>query len=185
MKLNISNQEKQRILEMHYREVNKHFLGEQQAAPAKGAKPQADFNEGVVISLNADCENEFHPTCMTGKTINLYEDNGKAVWDQSWYIVGTTDGNYGKLVTFNLNKDMGKNGSPRSPETGTMTYDCMKPDQFTVTYKGTNPEISNQPRFNPEVQNKLKTQYCPSVLNVKAAGADFAANQPQGGQPTA
>ena len=141
-------------------------------------KIQADFNEGVTATTRY---NGFGPHSLEGKTINLYDDQNKQVWDQMWYMMGFIKSNYGKNLTFNLNKDNKKTGTPLGPQTGVMTYDCNKPDSFTVSYKGTTDNVSNQLRYNPDVTNKLKTEYCPSVLNVKSGdNADFAYQQNAG-----
>jgi hypothetical protein len=199
MNLKISQTEKQQILEMHKRAVKNNLW--EQSAPTqqnaaqqqkKSTKPtiQADFNEGVQIEVEPDCKNSFGPSCMEDKTINLYDDSGRTVWDQTWRIVKYETANYGKQIYFQLNKDINRGatygssdlnqmfGDPSKPgdETGTMIYDCLKPDQFTVTYKGTAPEVSNEPRYNA-VTAKLKQYYCPDVLNVQAKKADFAQNK--------
>ena len=142
-------------------------------------KVQADFNEG--FTAGTPTHTGFHPADMKGKTINLYDDQNKQVWDQMWYMMDFTKSNFEKILTFNLNKDNKKTGVPVGPETGVMTYDCNKPDSFTVSYKGTTDNVNGQLRYNPDVTNKLKTDYCPYVLNVKPSGnADFAYQQNAG-----
>jgi hypothetical protein len=193
MNLKISQSEKQQILEMHRRAVKNNLWEEnttpQQSAASQQKKPtkptiQADFNEGVVLEIDPDCENSFGPSCMEDKTINLYDDLNRSIYDQTWRIVSYEVANYGKQIVFQLNKFFG--GSSRTgTETGTMTYDCLKPDQFTVSYKGTSPEVTNEPRYN-SVTARLKQQYCPSVLEAKPQGdADFAQNKSSqsGGAP--
>lgn len=142
--------------------------------------PVADFNEGVITGTQPN--DSFGPDSMVGKTINLYDDQGKQVWDQKWYIMDHKKSNYNKVLTFNLNKDLDKKGSPITVETGVMTFDCNNPDSFTVSYdyKGADTNISNQPRYNPDVTQKLKQEYCPKVLNVSSPNADFAYQQNAG-----
>lgn len=134
------------------------------------------IKEGQPFKIGTE---NFGPGEMVGKTINLYDDAGKTVWDQTWYIVDYKPENYNKVIKFNLNKDIDKTGKAKTAETGVMAYDCNKPDLFMVSYdyKGADTNITNQARYNPDVTNKLKAEYCPSVLNVPAEKADFAANQ--------
>jgi len=139
---------------------------------------RADFNEGFTATTT---HTGFDPDLMKGKTINLYDDQNKQVWDQTWYMMDFTKSNFNKNLTFNLNKDNKKTGVPLGPETGVMTYYCNKPDSFTVSYNGTTDNVSNQLRYNPDVTDKLKTDYCPYVLNAKANdNADFAYQQNAG-----
>ena len=147
-------------------------------------KPVADFNEGVILDTD---DESFGLDDLQGKTINLYDDAGKQVWDQTWYIVKATEQNYGKTILFNLNKDFKKSGNPSTAEIGTMTFNCNKPDSFIVNYdfKGINgePNVSNEARYNPDVTTKLKNEYCPRVLSAPAANADFA-NKTSNSQPS-
>ena len=155
----------------------------EQSNPAQ-TKLIADFNEGDELEID---DNVFGLDDLRGKTINLYDDAGKQVWDQTWYIVKATEQNYGKTILFNLNKDLRKNGTPSGPSVGTMTFDCYKPNYFTVNYdfKGEEglPNVSNEERYNPDVTTKLKNEYCPRVLSTPAANADFA-NKTSNSQPS-
>ena len=135
-------------------------------------KTRSDFNEGLLVE-------GFGPDDLKGKTINLYDDQNKQVWDQMWYITGFTKMNFEKNIKFDINKDTEKRGVGYHRK-GVMNYDCMKPDSFTVSYdpdpKGY--EVTNQLRYNPDVTNKLKTEYCKYVLDVTPdPSADFVLQQ--------
>jgi hypothetical protein len=141
-------------------------------------KIRSDFNGGLLVE-------GFGPDDLKGKTINLFDDQNKQVWDQMWYITGFTVTNFEKVITFNINKNIRKNlDSTLSFATGVMIYDCMKPDSFTVSYqKGyNNYDVTNQLRYNPDVTDKLKTEYCKYVLRATPdPSADFALQQKAGG----
>jgi hypothetical protein len=141
----LNKSEKNRILEMHRKATRKNYL-----------------NEGVIIPNGPK---NFGPTDMVNKTINLYEDPGKTVWDQQWKIISYEETNYGKRLTFKLDKSM--TSTTPTPETGTMSFDCVKPDYFTysmVNPKAPQDNITNEMRYNG-VTEKLKQEYCPSVLD--------------------
>jgi hypothetical protein len=171
----ITEDEKKNILKMH----NSRRIMEQGAE--KKQTPVADFNEGVVIPLEGDedCENKFNPSCMEGKTINLYDDAAQAVWDETWRINSYEYGNYNKLIGFLLDKKFPQNselakvfGMGDDNSTAKMLYNCMEPDYYTI--EGTK-------KYNNGTTNRLKTQYCPAVLNVKPGKADFAQNKGNAG----
>jgi hypothetical protein len=172
-----------RVIRENKNQSNGYYGGSRGIYPSRGrymmednsAKPVADFNEGVIITNQED---NFGPQSLAQKTINLYDDSGKQVWDQTWYITNFTKENYDKKLVFSLNKDLKKDGNPATAEVGTMVFDCNKPDSFVVSYdfKGAQGQtnVSNEMRYNPDVTTRLKTEYCPGVLGVKAQSADFA-----------
>ena len=145
-------------------------------------KTRSDFNEGLLVEA-------FGPEDLKGKTINLFDDQNKQVYDQMWYITGFTKMNYEKNIKFDINKNIRKDlTSSGNFRTGVMNYDCMKPDSFTVSYErqlsptgGIHPndyEVTNQLRYNPDVTDKLKTEYCKYVLDATPdPSADFALQQ--------
>ena len=164
---NISNEEKNRILEMH--SVKKNVISEQGAlfpTPKPFPKPTP----------------KPAPISLEGKTVNLYRDKGETQLLSTFKILKPVkEGNTIKIMIDNK----GKVGGPSRY----LEFKCGEGP--VVVLKGTNPqnfkqrEITPMDLYNLKFVTELKEEYCGMSRGGKSVPkADFVMNNQQGDTTT-
>ena len=154
---NISQDEKNRILEMH--SANKNVISEQSATP-----PQR-----IIPSL---------PKPLNGQTVNLYRDKGETQLFSTVKILKPVK--EGNIIKVMLDTKKKLNGLTRYLE-----FECGKSEPV-VLIKGTNPQNYAQKElrpiglFNLKFLKRLQSEYCATSRGgVSVPKADFAMNNQQ------
>jgi len=153
---NISQDEKNRILEMH--SAKKSVISEQSARPAEIVRPL--------------------PKPLNGQTVNLYKDKGETqLFSTVKIIKSVKEGNIIKLMLDTKNK---LNGLTRYLE-----FQCTASEPVLV-FKGTNPQNYAQKELRPiglynlKFFKRLQSEYCATSRGgVSVPKADFAMNNQQ------
>lgn len=153
---NISQDEKNRILEMH--SAKKSVISEQSERPAEIVRPL--------------------PKPLNGQTVNLYRDKGETQLFSTVKILKPVK--EGNIIKVMLDTKKKLNGLTRYLE-----FECGKSEPV-VLIKGTNPQNYEQKElrpiglFNLKFLKRLQSEYCATSRGgVSVPKADFAMNNQQ------